>query len=839
MFRNFSFNWISYILGILTGFLIFYIFSQAKLFFPRLSQWTQAKYEAYKKRQLAGADGAIRQVVIKRAQATHVGKFQAPLSEVVIPPSFLATPIQIIPGSNPPPESLSDELVPFLPFHPEFTAAFSPSRLSIQQLLSSRTNLAIVGHPGSGKSVTLAYLALILSHGIDDNSNLPPYLPLYLHVHDIHLIDNLTDPLVVLSSVIQNFIPTVFQKQVPTALQTALKQKQLILILDGFDNLHPETELPVYADFVRSIHKIYPDLLMVIAADPHNLKGLVQSQFQPYILAPFSEENTLCLFEKWFSVWAKNFLIKNPDSPVVDPRLLKFWWKSLPANLNPLEHTSRIISLLSGDLQQGQISYSGIETHLLRLVSSESERIALEKLAAEFVIRRCSVMEFNEIESILNKNLRMTEKQISAVDVLPTESKEPVRKIRLSSKSDKKSSGAQLIERLISAGVFQEHSQNYVGFCHPQVIGYLAAFALPSDLPRALFENLFWPSNAETLHYVTTQGGKDLWVDTLLRLDDRPLYWIHFSIGRWLRDTPSSSIWRSNFLRQIVTLLHKEDIPLLIRSDFYAALLSSGDSSLGVVIKQLSESRFSAIRRLSAMAIGYIRANGMISDLINLISDPDPEVGLTAILSMGAFSTPQTDEICSDVLQNAGELERQVAAESLVRSNSGRKILITALSSDDLLTRRAVIHGLSLHRSLEIVGLLERTSVEDGQWIVRTAASEALEWIRRPDPHLATPLSEPTETPWLISFTSKSGIVFSRGQAVTPILLDVLKNGTPEERLRAIDYLALEIDEGVVGALFGILYGSSEVLSRSAIRTLWLIMAGGTPLPSQTKYGYG
>ena len=521
-----------------------------------------------------------------------------------------------------------------------------------------------------------------------------------------------------------------------------------------------------------------------------------------------------------------------------DLRLEKYWSKNLPANLNPLELSLRLWSLLASDLQQGQISYSGLETFLTRSLMSESARLSCEKLAAEFVLNHRSSMTFAEIETFLNLSSTRKETLPESEAQSSADLQEPVRKIRISPKGEKKSSGAQLIDQMISNGILKVYSSDQIGFVHPQIIGYLAAFALPPDLPRSLFEPVFWTVNSETLHYIVTQGGTDLWIDTLLRLEDAPLFWIHLTIGRWLRDTPATSIWRTNFLRRLVTLVHKENIPISIRAGFYAALLSSGDPSLGAVVKQLLASSSPGIRRLSAFAAGYLRANGLINDLMDLMADPDPEVSLSAICALGAFNTSQTRDICTDVLLNAGEYQRQAAAESLAHAKGGPDILVNALTSDDLLARRAAIHGLSILRSPEIQKILEKVSVEDGQWIVRTAAAEALDLMRHPDPHIPIPLGEPSEIPWLITFASKSGVVFSKGQSVIPILLNAIKDGSPEERLRAVDYFMREQDEGVIGVLYGLVYGSSEILSRSATNTLWLIAAGGAAMPSQTKYGF-
>lgn len=837
MFRNFSFDLLSYLLGLLSGLLIWAVVSQARNFFPQLARLFKERYEEVKKQQQAGADGAIRQSVFRKAQASHVGSFFVPLDEILIQPQLLAPPVSTVPGTPPPPESIADQLIPFLPFHPEFTAAFSPHRLSLLQVLASGTNIAITGIPGSGKTVALACLASMISRPSDVPTRASSYLPIYLHVHDLDLSQPPADPFSFLFTHVQKSIPLAFQKQVPATVYSALKLKKLVFILDGLDELHPITELPPYAAFIQSLQKQQPDLQMVVSANPKHMAGLIQAHFVPFILAPFSEEQKNQLFDRWAACWAKYVHSPKSDVAPIDPRLEKQWERWLPGNLNPLEHTLRIWSLLAGDLQQAQISYAGLETFLNRSLASETERLSLEKLAAQFVVDECSGMSYSTMESILNRSKPAPEKS-TAANLASTDSKDTVRKVRMPAKGDRKSSGAQLIDSLISAGILREYTTGKIGFSHPQITGYLAAFGLPVDLPRSLFANLFWETNSETLHYLVTQGGNDLWIETILRLEDRPLYWNHFTIARWLKDTPPSSPWRPNFLRLLISLLHKENLPLPLRAAFYAALLSSGDASLGVVVKQLLVSNSQAIRRLSALAAGYLHANGMVNDLLGLMSDPNPEVSLSSILALGAFNTPQAQDIEADILLNAGELERQAAAEALARSKKGQQVLMDALSSDDLLARRSAVHGLSLHPSSEIQRLMEKVSVEDGQWIVRTAASEALEWMHRPDPHLPIPLTEPAETPWLVSFVSKSGMVLSRGQAIIPILLDALKNGTPEERLRAVDYLSHEQDEGVFAALYSALYGPSELLSRSALNALWHMSASGATLPPQEKYGF-
>lgn len=643
-----------------------------------------------------------------------------------------------------------------------------------------------------------------------------------------------------LSDSVSKIIPRNVQQQIPALLQSALTNGSLLLILDGLDELHPTQELPKISKFLSDLQNQFPGVRIVLAASPYHLNGLINPGIHPFVLAPWSLSQKNAFLDRWSVLW--NEKIKSGNklfvAPDVDARLLQSWIRNLPANLNPLEYTLRVWSAFSGDLQQGAISYAGLETYLTRSISSEAGRLAVEKLAAEMILSQRSALSYAQVEEILDQALKANGQAASLEPGSASKPSQP-RPGKAISIAERKSSGGRLLEELAANGILIFSDADTVRFKSIQIQGYLASFSLPTDLPRELFDSVHWPANSETLHYIITQGGQDLWLDTILRLEDAPLFWLRFMICRWLKDAPSSAAWKSPFMRDLLTLIHKENLPLTIRAGLFAGLLSSGDPSLGSVVKQLLASPNPVIRRLSALAAGILKANGLINALLDLLPDPNQEVGLSAILALGALESSQAVEICGEILMNAGESQRQAAAEALSQTEQGQKILSQALSSDDLLTRRAAVHGISMLRNNQTRQLLEKISVEDGQWIVRSAAAEALEWIQRPDPHIPPRLVVPAETPWIISFASKTGTVLTKKQPALPILLDAVKNGSPEERLRAIDYLSMEQDEGVIATLYHLVYSPSEPLSRAALNTLWLIAANGAPMPSQTKFGLG
>ena len=107
-----------------------------------------------------------------------------------------------------------------------------------------------------------------------------------------------------------------------------------------------------------------------------------------------------------------------------------------------------------------------------------------------------------------------------------------------------------------------------------------------------------------------------------------------------------------------------------------------------------------------------------------------------------------------------GEEEvRQYAAEAMANDPfEGQAMLKEGLSMDDILLRRAVVFGLKRVKENWAVQMLESIQINDSEWVVRNAASEALNSMVSSNPHIPRPLPSPSESAWLIEFAGKQGI---------------------------------------------------------------------------------
>jgi HEAT repeat protein len=192
----------------------------------------------------------------------------------------------------------------------------------------------------------------------------------------------------------------------------------------------------------------------------------------------------------------------------------------------------------------------------------------------------------------------------------------------------------------------------------------------------------------------------------------------------------------------------------------------------------------------------------------------------------------------ADVLLNGDERLRQAAAESLVYlPKQGPDIIREAAQVNDLLTRRAAVFGLLQIREPWSKQMLEKIAVEDGQWVVRNAAAQALDVLQERDPRIPRPLLLPHETPWLVSFAGKRNIGLSEYQTATNVLLMALKSGTFEDQMAALRYLKDMPEENVISAVYSIYYGDQPELKDAALLLIWQWTLAGVKLPSPSLFG--
>ncbi len=188
MFRqsSFRFDILSFIAGFLISSLFWWLSTKFKGWFPKLRALIIKKIKEARDRNFSGIDAILRQITFRRAQHMHLAQALFSLDEILIIPQVLAPPLAIVnPEAISQTETIADQVVPYMPDWPELSAQYSVTRLKLHEVIKHGANIAIIGQPGSGKTVALAYLACQISRRDPQIEELSSAVPLFIHFLDI------------------------------------------------------------------------------------------------------------------------------------------------------------------------------------------------------------------------------------------------------------------------------------------------------------------------------------------------------------------------------------------------------------------------------------------------------------------------------------------------------------------------------------------------------------------------------------------------------------------------------------------------------------------------------
>jgi len=280
-------------------------------------------------------------------------------------------------------------------------------------------------------------------------------------------------------------------------------------------------------------------------------------------------------------------------------------------------------------------------------------------------------------------------------------------------------------------------------------------------------------------------------------------------------------------MRRIVQLLQNDSLPFNARCRLIAALVSSNDQTIPLLLKQMVTSKSSTIRRLAALGSGAVHDVRLENDLNNLLSDSVEEVKHTACLSLASYNSRSALEAVTRVFVNGDENSRLIAAEALSQiKGEGYEILKDAITLEDIVLRRAAVFGLSRINEPWVTGELEKIAVEDSQWVVRNAAAQSLELRSKLNAVEDKRVIPPLEQPWLLEFAANLGVSVSPEQNPASLLTKILTHGTFDEKLKALEIIKSYPDHQVEQNVYTIaMSNQNPLLTEIAMNCLWYLQS--------------
>lgn len=845
--RSIHIDSLSFWLGFIAGTIFWWVARSLRGYWPTLRQYVKDRLEVMRQRRLSGLDGRLRRDTIRRAQGMHLAWSLFALDEILVEPRFLAPPPRIEPGEDQPPDEILTGTLAYLPDWTEIPVRFGAATIGLEDCLAGGGNIAVTGLPGSGKTVTLACIASRIAAGKFTAPGLEKAFPIYLHASDLSLTDLVaTDPLAPIVDLYTKISPTSLLSQIPGFIRTATKTGPVCFILDGLDEL-PPAQFQSMVEYIRMVMEAYPGHRWVISASDENHSGLPQLGFMPVSIATWNEAQYSQFVELWSRLWMEIVVprvLHQDPTQAVSPMLLNNWLLSQNEHRTPLEFTLKVWAAYGGD-PRGPRPVDAIETYLHRIAPKEKVRLAIERLAVQMISTGQVTINRGKAGSLVAEfELVINPHPDEVTDTLPIdlpESKnaDPSALPPATPEITKAASISRILPDLIENGLIVERLNETLGFVHPVLLGYLAGCALQQGgNPAALVSQPSWTGRDLALRYLAGQGRVANLVGGMLQNLEEPLFRNLFVVARWLKGSPQDAPWRGMVMRKLAEVTQRELLPISVRQKALAALVSSNDPGLILLFRQYLSSPSPSLRKLGALGCGILQDQKSVAEICPLIEDEDPRVRYTAILVLSSLGTPSGLEAIVGVLNHGEEDMRRAVAEALARvPSTGHPILKEAAASEDILVRRASVFGLIQVNADWANDILERMRIEDGQWVVRSAASQALESAQKANLRIPRPLPHPSQSPWLITYASKQGIGIPPGSEPTDLILDALKKGTEEEKLAALDYLRNKSEESITGAILYAAYTETETVREAAANALWWIAANGGAIPSPKKFG--
>lgn len=759
-------------------------------------------------RAARSAEARYRDALVEFASDQHIAGHLIALEALAITPRFFPVP----------PPSLSDDadvreegesegegeamafvdplnLIPRVYDRPEFLVRYQLEGVSLSRALRGEGGIALLGAPGSGRTVALALMAIRAARGGDILTT--PRLPILFHLADLDLtpesLGRKRDPGDVLLNAIRHRLRTA--PLGPAA--GLLAAGECLLLADGWDELHGHLRHRAVT-WMQALQETYPGNKLVVAGPVRGYGPLLSLDLAPVYLASWSDVEYAQLANLWAEAWPE--MMGGGRGQAVRPSedLIR---RAAMGNVarSPMDVAMKIWAIYAHDTQMGG-RCGWYDAYVTRLNPHQDTRDALRRVARGMLEVTDDVgLSVEEISDYIDAALSASEKiEMDTSDYLV----EATQKTRL----------------------IVEYARQRYTFRHPLVTAALAAEANAESGPALPFLAIREDVGGHVVRYL--QQDVDLLHDNL----SAPV--------EWAVDADPKAPWRGALFRQIAQTLLMPGYPS-VRERMLALLIASRDPNVGFVFRQGLKSSDKFGRMLCAYGLGALGDPDTVVDLSAGLADSEEDVQVATALALGAIGTKAAIDYLIEALLTGSELLRRAVAETFATNpgGEGHDILSEALNEEeiqDVSARRAAVYGIRRVGDSWAKELLEKTIRNDSHWLVRTAASDALEALQETDEEaLPRALPEPSQIEWLVAWAAARGMDIPAGSQDVEVLIRALQEGDEMVRIAAAKTLGMMGRVESIKPLYSMLQDSSPKMRDAAHRALGQIQAAlGVSLPA-------
>ncbi len=748
-----------------------------------------------------------------------------PLKELFVAPRFI-TPL--------PRPSLIQDSAPL------------PPRVILGPVWQSSKYLLVTGRPGSGKTALLLHLARTFAQQNQQGTYDPSqkHIPIYVNLVELSTalpaLDAATpeqsepggqipprsqknaadDPAAILIANVTSHVSVLIGGNLGNQLRRWLTGEQALVLLDGLDALNPGEQARAM-DWIGKLVERYPQPRYVVAAPTRGYGRLANLGFAAVPLAEWSSIETHELARRWTKVQQESDehvkrlsdAIKPAPGTVLlplDSTLTAVVWRktgSVPATLsgiygqfvdslleetaNQLSPTTPRLSVLLNHAILGQVA-----TLMLKEGRHKASRDEIERIIAELV---------------------------------PTDGGQASLPSQGATGPNLPKSTADSLEIFVKSGLLIEQGQAMYGFPHPRIELYLAAWNLAQRQEMAtLLERVDDPMWSDVFEFCAGMLNISPLIDTYLKQPDDLLGTRLWTAVSWAAGAPLEAPWRGKVLGEVARLWMQPNPPPQVRERALSGLLSTRDKGLPYLFKKAMTHPDPKRRAQAVQGLGKLGREPDLEELKKALQDTEKQVCIAAAHAIESIPGDAAIEVLVDALLQADEPIQQAAAEALaMHSEKGKNILREAVKEEDLLVRRATAFGLRLVGETWALELLAQMEREDSQWMVRSAAIEALRLAHKSEAEVEldlTPLKL-EEQGWLVEWGATRGIGVGLGRTALPVLIRALAEGDAQVKLAAIRAMARLGEAETIAPLRQALGEPDDTIQTEALRALTEISA--------------
>ncbi len=798
-FINGQFSLLSFLLGIMAGGVLFFAWQKVRPLWR--NQWQRFLRGWYDitARLRSGVEQRFLNETIYYVQAYHLGRHRVALDRVYTAPRFLAPqPI----GDLEQKFSSTAQLTYIWPDLAARVATPPVPEMSLPQLLRSGQRVVVTGEAGVGKTTLLAYVTYLCASAAptDPYAFLLPVVPAFVHLSELVLEGSETDPLFPLVQALQQRGSALGRSGISNLLHQKVKAGNLLLLLDGWDEVGGREETAVI-QWLHTLFTSYPSLRALVSACLTGFGPLLQVGFTWTTIRPWR----LAEIETFVAHWARVFS-NNPLSPD------RFWLPGQTAQ----ETTLRFWLVAEGKLPtaafQPQRRYDLYAQYLTQFLTEVAEH-APQRLLEFFWQRLAYTL-------LVEQKLALTPDEVAALAAEMLMEKEG--RVDLGMVKTLQKATAQ-------STLFVHNRTGDLRFLNQVWRDLLASGHLVQQGLTFIVENHARDETwAGVLRFYVAQADAEFLVKKVLHSQvSSPMRDGLFQVASWLPEVKEPGEWRQQTLILLGQLTRQRTFAQVLRLRAAVALVQTGQPGIMAFVQQLLERSDVFLRQAGVTALSHLGQRDpqrVVEMLRELLADGDGDVRVTAVAALAWLGLPLVEKPLLAALIEGDDLMRRAAAMGLAANGAaGHEILREAGEDDDLRVRRAATYGLALVDESWVEPLLVQLERKDREWVVRAAASEALEQLRtRQKPAIWEPL-QLRRVAWLMDYAQAEGRTVPEGKAGVPFLAQLLSQARqPAVRVAAAITLGQLLDKESIPALETAGQDQDSAVQNAAFATLCL-----------------